>query len=290
MSGRIEAIVGELLDDVARRGRCDLIERFAFPLPAIVIAELLGVPPGDRERFKRWSQKLAALVFGAVERQDRHGLAGEGAAEFSQYFADLIRLREKEPGDDLISALVQSRDEAGSPTPGELVGACTLLLFAGHETTASLIANGVAALFEQPDQLERLRADPALTASAVEEFLRFEGPTRIMVRHASETHERGGHTLERGDRVYLGIAGANRDPAVFDAPDALDVSRQPNPHLGFGYGLHFCLGAALARLESRIAIAALIERFPELVLASDTLSWHTTIVGRAVATLPVAVG
>lgn len=290
---RIVSVVGELLEGLAAAGGGELVEAFAFPLPAIVIAELLGVPPEDREHFKRSSTKLAGLVFGALESGERDAAASQAATEFQEYFGALIRRAEKQPGDDLISALVAARNRGDALSPDQLVGACTLLLFGGHETTTSLIANGTAVLLAHPDQRARWQQDPQLGPRAVEELLRFEGPATCMVRVVAEAHERGGHQLEAGDRVYLSMAGANRDPAVFAEPDRLQLARDPNPHLAFGHGLHFCLGAALARLEARLALGTLLERFPSLRLAGgatpEDLAWSTTPIGRSVVRLPVEV-
>jgi cytochrome P450 len=272
---------------MASTGRAELIRDFAFPLPAIVIAELLGIPSEDRERFKRWSRQLSGLVFGAVERGARDAAAAASAAEFTRYFRALIRRRETDPGDDLVSALVAARDAGQELDDALLVGACTLLLFGGHETTTTLIAGGTALLLEHPGELERLRGDPSLIASAVEEVLRFRGPARTMIRYVAEPHERAGHAMQPGQRVYLAIAGANRDPAVFADPDRFDVGRTPNPHLGFGHGRHFCLGAHLARAEARIALGALVERFPRLRLAADRVAWASGPIGVGVASLPL---
>jgi cytochrome P450 len=282
LAPRIRALAHELADQMARAGRCELVQSFAFPLPAIVIAELLGVPATDRERFKTWATKLGAIVFGALDAPSRHALAAEGAAEFTDYFHALVRRRGRDPGDDLISRVLAARGGADGLRDEEIAGACTLLLFAGHETTTGLIANGMATLLARPEALARLRGDPALLPSAVEEMLRYEGPVRAMVRQVAVTHERGGHDLAAGDRVYLAVAAANRDPAVFRDPDRFDVARSPNPHLSFGLGLHFCLGANLARAEARIALGVLLERFPSLRLARPVV-WGGTPIGRGVA-------
>jgi cytochrome P450 len=282
LASRIQAIVDGLLDEMAKRDRCELVSAFAFPLPAIVIAELLGVPPEDRDQFKTWASKLGAIVFGALERSDRHEVAREGAAEFADYFEHLIRRYEKRPADNLISRLIAARDSGEALTPDQMVGACTLLLFGGHETTTGLIANGMATLLENPAQLELLRRQPDLAPSAVEELLRVAGPAKVMVRHVREAHHRGGHRLDAGDRVYLAIAGANRDPDVFPDPDRIDITRRVNPHVGFGHGLHFCLGANLARREVQIALNSLLARFPNLRL-TEPVQWTGTIIGTGVA-------
>ena len=288
----VERVTTELLDDVAEAGTCDFKAAVAFPLPAIVIAELLGVPPADRQRFRTWSAKLAAIVFGASDDPDQDRAAAEGSAEFADYFGKLIAEREREPADDLISALVASRDRGDGLTSEELVGACTLLLFAGHETTANLIANGVLSLLRSPDELARLRADRTLLPNAVEELLRFEPPQKVMVRNVRETHERSGQVLQRGDAAFLAVAGANRDPAEFPDPDRLDLARPTaRNHLTFGFGAHFCLGAALARLEGQVALGALLERFDRIELAVDERepTWEPMILNRSLATLPLRV-
>ncbi|MDJ0868449.1 MAG: cytochrome P450 [Myxococcota bacterium] len=287
LEGRVRALVDELLDELADAERCELHAAFSFALPAVVIAELLGVPAADRRRFQLWSRQLSGLVFGAVDRRARNAAASEGAAELTRYFAEHVRRAEKQPGDDLVSALVTARDEPGGLPAELLVGACSMLLFGGHETTTALLGNGVATLLEHPEQLERLRAEPSLMRRAVEEILRYAGPATAMVRIVAEDHARGGHTLRAGERVYLCIAAANLDPAAFPEPARFDVARDPNPHLGFGHGRHFCLGAALARLEARIAIGALIERFPALRLAAAPVAWSASPIGRAVPALPL---
>lgn len=284
---RVQAIADALLDDLAGRDTCELVDDFAFPIPAIVIAELLGVPPEDREDFKRWSTKLSGLVFGAVESPTRDGAANEAAIEFIDYFTGLIQRYEAAPADNLISRLIAARDSGDALSAEQMVGACTLLLFGGHETTTGLIANGMASLLQHPEQLELLRETPDLAAGAVEECLRYEGAAKVMVRLVLEDHERGGHELHTGDRVYLSLAGASRDPTVFADPDRFDITRDPNPHLGFGHGLHYCLGAPLARMEARTAFLSILKRFPNLQLATDSLQWGSTILGRRVVTLPL---
>ena len=285
---RIQAVVDELIDAMAERGTGELVDEFAFPLPAIVIAELLGVPADDREKFKSWAAKLGALVFGALEQPRRYALAREGAGEFRDYFHALIRHYESAPGDNLIRRLIAARDSGDSLSDDQMAGACTLLLFGGHETTTGLIANGMASLLAHPDQLARLRADPALAPRAVEELMRFEGPAKVMVRQVARTHQRGDHKLEAGQRVYLSLGGANRDPTAFTDPDRLDLGRDPNPHVGFGHGLHFCLGANLARREVQIALNTLLARFPRLALREPAPHWGGTIISRSVGGLKLA--
>lgn len=294
---RIHALVATLLDELAARaaggdGVVDVRSALAAPLPAMVIAEMLGVPASDHDRFAAWSDDIIALVFGAQGVPDRRARAERGLLELAGYFSDLIEARRARPADDLVGALIAAHDEGEALSADELLSTCTLLLFAGHETTTSLLTNGLAALLGAPDQLGRLRADPILLPTAVEELLRFEGPAKVEVRYAAEPVELRGRRIEPGSRVFLAAIAANRDPERFADPDRLDVARSPNPHLGFGYGLHFCLGAPLARLEATVALGAVLRRFPALAPAADlgALPWHPTLVSRSLAALPVRLG
>lgn len=292
---RVESLVEELCDGmavtVAERGSVDLIADFAFPLPAIVIAELLGVPPADRDRFKTWSAQLAAIVFGASNRPDQAEAAAAGSAQFAEYFSWLIDRYTADPADNLISALiaVTGSEDGNGLSPSELVGALTLLLFGGHETTTNFVGNAVYALLSHPDQLRWLREQPGAIAGAGEELQRYDGSTKLMVRIVARDHDRHGQSLRTGQTVFLGVASANRDPA-FWGHDA-DTLRLDRPdaakHVGFGYGLHFCLGAPLARLESTIAFNGLLRRFGTIELATDALEHGGTLLGRGLRTLPV---
>jgi cytochrome P450 len=293
LQAKTEAIVAGLLDDLESRGEVDLKAEFAFPLPAVVISEMLGIPASDREKFKTWSRKLAAIVFGESRQADQAGVAAEGAAEFVDYFRWLIAERTAAPADDLVSALIAARHTAGTPglTDMEVIGACTLLLFAGHETTSNFIANAVLALLRHPGQAALFASRPDLTAAAIEELLRFDGPVKVMVRTAATDHERGGQQLSAGQIVYLGVLAANHDPAVFPEPAELDLLRPPGrPNVAFGQGAHFCLGHALARLEASVALRALFTRFPRLQLATDQLAWEPLILTRSLTSLPVRMG
>jgi cytochrome P450 len=284
---RVEAIVAELLAAVEARGGMDVIREFAYPLPVAVIAELLGVPPGDREPLKRWSDELAVFVGSAREAPDKYARAGQGAGEMSEYFRDLIARRRAEPRDDVVSGLVAAEERGAVLTEDELVATCVLLLFAGHETTTNLIGNAVLALLRQPAALEAWRRDPSLTPTAVEELLRYDGPGPAMVRVTREDLELHGVTVRRGERLFLMINAANRDPRQFVDPDRLDLRRGDNRHLAFGHGPHFCVGAPLARLEAQVALPALIGRLPGLELATDRLEWLDSLIFRGVAALPV---
>ena len=253
-----------------------LYDAYAKPLPALVIAQLLGVPASDREEFAHWSDQLAAVVFSA-----EGGGSGDGpamaAGRFTEYFTALAEERRRHATDDLISALVH----ASAIDPADLVGACTLLLFAGHETTAGLIANSTALLLQHPDQLQRLRGDASLWPTAVDELLRRASPAKTMVRKATEDRRWFGADVRAGDTVFLVLLAGSNDPAVVADPNRLDVGRRPNPHLGFGWGLHHCLGAALARLEAEVALQHLFERFPRLRL-DGPVGWGGGVLGRAV--------
>ncbi|MFT4774593.1 MAG: cytochrome P450 [Ilumatobacter sp.] len=290
---RVEEIVDKLLDDLADIDEPDLVRDFAFPLPAIVIAELLGVPAQDRDDFKHWSDQLAAIVFGSANRTAGIERAAAGSAKFVGYFTGLVDRYTSEPTDNLISALiaVTNDDPDAGLAPTELVGALTLLLFGGHETTTNLISNSMHSLLRHPGQQQLLGSRPEQLVGALEELHRFDGSTKLMVRVVGEAHERDGIAMAVGQTVFLGVLGANRDPVVFDDPDELRIDRSnARSHLGYGYGGHFCLGAALARLEAEVAIGRLIERFPHLALRDDAVvTWGEVLLGRGPAALPISI-
>lgn len=286
----LEDRVDELLGNMEVKERCSLIRELAFPLPADAIAILLGVPSDRREDFRTWSRMIGGLVIGKLEREDVWDRALEAEQKFTDLFGGLISRYEREPEENLISELIRVRDAGEHLDPGQMIGACTLLLFAGHETTANLISSGTLALLRNPGQMERLRAQPALIDSAVEEMLRYDGPSKVNVRRVRQTFSFQGASFEKGQPVFLATAGANRDPEEFVDPDVFDIGREPNRHVGFGWGRHFCLGAQLARLETKIAITKLVERFPKLELAPQELSWEPTVLGRALKRLEVLPG
>jgi cytochrome P450 len=288
MQERIELIASQLLDALPTDGTVDLIRGFAYPLPAIVIAEMLGVPPSDRDLFKGWSDDISALVFGGLDEVGRHDRAAVGMLELASYLTELIDHYETEPADNLISALVRAEGEGDKLSRDEVVATCTLLLFGGHETTTNLIGNGLLALLQHPDQLDHLRVEPQDFRPAVEEFLRFDGPAKAVARVMAEDVVIGEQHLRRGDRVYLVPAAANRDPRVYDDPDVFDIRREGPQHLGFAFGPHYCLGAPLARMEGTVAIRAVLDRFDGLELATDELSWHPVMLNRGLMELPVA--
>ena len=284
---RIQAVADELLDAVEPRGAMDLSADYAFPLPITVIAELLGVPADDQDRFKEWSD---AIISPALDPEDMERFF-EQMGEFVGYLTDFFAQRRAAPTDDLVSALLAARDESDALTEQELFGTVVLLIVAGHETTVGLIGNAVLNLLEHPDQLALLRADPTLIPRAVEEVLRFEGPVeRSLNRWAATDVNLGGQSIRKGDLVIPILAAAGRDPGRFPEPDRLDVTREDTRHLAFGRGSHYCLGAPLARLEAEVALETLFRRLPELRLAvpREQLEWRPTPGFRRVVALPVA--
>jgi cytochrome P450 len=287
---RIAAIVDALLDRAAGAGEIDLIRDFAYPLPVTVIGDLLGVPAEDHERLKTWSDELATFVGSALTTSDRHERAARGVEEMHAYFERLVANRREVPADDLVTALVAAQERGEPLSREELVASCVLLLFAGHETTTNLIGNGALALLRHPAAARAWRDDPELTVPAVEELLRYDGPTAAMVRVAREDVPLGGHVVKGGDRLFLMINAADRDPRQFAEPDRLDFRRPDNRHIAFGHGIHFCLGAPLARLEGQIALRALVARFPNLTSGSAAPVWLDSLVFRGMRSLPVAVG
>ncbi len=281
---RIEAIVDELL--APARSGMDVIDTLAAPLPAIVIAELLGVPPEDHRQFKAWAAEIVAGI-GRPTLAGRPDTTAPALQALFAYLSDIIAARRVEPRDDLISAMVQAQEENDALSDAELLATSNLLLIAGHETTTNLIGNGLLALLREPDQLARLRADLSLLPTAIEELLRYDGPVQATLRVAREDLVLDGQAIEAGSLLLVGIGAANHDPDVFAAPDQLDIGRDPNPHLAFGFGAHFCLGAPLARLEGEIAFRALLERFPNLALATEAPEYCPNPVLRGLVSLPV---
>jgi cytochrome P450 len=264
----IRSFVDEVLGRAQARGHMDVMADLAFPLPATVIAEMLGIPPQDRDRFKKWSDETAAAVGNLPSNLSPDILRRSMAAmeELVSYFRGIIAQRRTEPRNDLISALVRAQEEGDRLSEEELLANCVLLLNAGHETTTNLIGNGTLALLRHPDQLQRLRDDPSLIPTGVEELLRYDSPVQFTSRILKADMELGGKTLRAGQAALLILGAANRDPEQFPDPDRLDVGRPDNKHVAFGLGPHFCLGAPLARLEGRLVFEALLRRAPGLRL------------------------
>jgi cytochrome P450 len=282
---RIDAIVEELAAGLAGRPEVDLVADFAYPLPIRVIAELLDVPEAERVRFQGLSHTIARGMDRFYGRAD----VSDGLREIGAYFLGLVTERTSTPGNDLVRRLIHAEHQGDRLSSLEVVAMCTALVFGGHETTVNLIANGMLALLEHPDQLERLRADPSLAATAVEELLRYDSPPQFVSRVITEPCEIRGKSLRPGETVLVGLGAANRDPGAFDEPDRLDLARTPNPHVGFGLGTHFCPGAQLSRMEARAAIPALLARLPRLTLRGEPARRQTVIL-RGLEHLPVRVG
>jgi unspecific monooxygenase len=267
LEDRMEALAHELLDQITPGGRADFMATFAYPFPAMVICELIGVPSADIPRVVERAPALAAgLDPGPFLTKEARAAADRASEDLSEFIADLIEQRRREPGDDLLSALLVS--SAGDVlTDDELIGTVLLLLIAGHETTANLLGNGMVALLAQPDRLHELRADPSLLAGAPDELLRFDSPVQMTIRIATGPLDIDGHSIAPGTIVVLCTGAANHDDAVYEHPERLDWHRAQNPHLAFGGGIHYCLGAPLARAETRIALRAVLDRMPNLALA-----------------------
>ena len=273
----IQRIVDQCLDQVAPRGEMDVIADLALPVPSTVICEMLGVPVADRDRFTLWTaQATFGLAAGVLPPEMLAQAAAAGMA-LAAYFQELIAARRTRLGDDLLSALIRAEEEGDRLSPSELISQAIGLLIAGFETTIGLIGNGVRALVEHPGELAKLRARPEVITSAVEECLRYDGPIILTARVLHADAEFGGKTIPRDAKVWGMLAAANRDPAVFRAPDTFDIERQPNEHVAFGGGAHFCLGAHLARLEGQIAIGSLVARFDDLALLSPTVEWGPSL-------------
>ena len=283
----IRSLLGSLLDDIDDpAGGFDLMEAVAQPLPVIVIAEMLGVPPEDRARFKVWSDQRARVLEPAIEPEER-AVADAAARAFDDYFRPIIEARRAAPQGDIVSALAQAEDEGDRLTERETLNMLRLLLIAGNETTTNLIGNGILALLRHPDQLQRLREDRSLIPAAVDELLRFDSPVQTDFRRTLADCAVNGFALRRRQNVVLLLGAANRDPDVFEDPDRLDIGRSEGAHLSFGRGIHHCIGAPLARLEGRIVLETLLERFSRIDLLGPRPRFRDGIVLRGLQSLPV---
>ena len=286
MQSYIEDIVERLIDEQVERGEMDVIWDFSYPLPVTVIAEMMGIPVEDHPNFKKWSGEIVAFMATPKPVPEILLKSQDALLSMQQYFRDIYAKRRGQPEDDLISALVQAELEGEKLSEEEMVSSCVTILIGGHETTTYLIANGMYALLQHPDQFRRLLEDPELAEAATEEFLRYEGPFQRNRRIATRDVRIGEKLIKKDQLIMQFLGAANRDPAQFSDPDALDIARSPNKHLAFGYGPHFCLGAPLARLEAPVAFRALLRRLKDIRLAADNLEWNTTVF-RGLQTLPI---
>lgn len=283
LAPRIQEIADQLIDAFAADGKTDLVESYAFPLPIIVICELLGIPAEDRDKFRQWSHAFLGIP-------DDQLAYFNLLTEFVQYIGQTIAARRAHPTEDLISALVHAEEDGARLTEQELYSMIALLIVAGHETTVNLIGNGIAALLQHPNQMALLQNNPEQIEATIEEFLRYAGPVEMATtRYAAEDVQIGDTFIKRGTAVVVILAAANRDPAAFEDAGKLDISRDANKHLGFGYGVHYCLGAPLARLEGKIAVATLLNRLPHLQLAvpAANLKYQGSNIVHGVVKLPV---
>ncbi|WP_128894845.1 cytochrome P450 family protein [Longirhabdus pacifica] len=283
---QVKEITQKLLDKMEQKEEIDLIRDFALPLPIEVISDLLGIPEGERTKFITWSN----IVITGILNQEKMIQQIDTLDEFFDYISNLIRTRKEEPGNDLITALIQAHEEEDKLSERELLSMLLLLIVAGHETTVNLINNGVLALLENEEQKKLFMSDPSIVDTAMNEFLRYYSPVEVSTgRWAKQDFVLHGKEIKMGDQVLACIASANRDPNVFEHPNQLDITRAHNPHLAFGYGTHHCLGDSLARLEGRIAISMLFERFPHLQvnISREDLRWNTDMLMRSLVQFPV---
>ena len=285
--GRVQEIADRLLNAVAGQDRFDLIAALGYPLPVTVIAEMLGVPAEDMDRFERWSNDIALIVEPILTPAQVENVR-RASEELFAYFETIVEERRREPRDDLVSALLAAEEEGDKLTHEELLSTMLLILVAGNETTRNLIGNGMLALLRHPDQLQRLRDDPGLLGSAIDELLRYDSPVQLDGRVVREDLVMGGKRLRAGQKAIALLGAANRDPAAFDNPDALDIGRKGKSHLSFGRGIHYCLGASLALMEARIAFRGLLDRFPSIRLAAEP-RYRDGIVLRGVGSLWIEV-
>lgn len=271
LRGSIEQITEQLLDEMEKENKADIMKSFASPLPFIVISELMGIPKEDRAQFQIWTNAMVDTS------ESNRELTNQALREFKDYIAKLIQDRRIQPKDDLISKLVHAEENGSKLSEKELYSMLFLLVVAGLETTVNLLGSGTLALLQHKEEFEKLKQYPEMIATAVEELLRYTSPVVMMAnRWAIEDFTYKGHSIKRGDMIFIGIGSANRDPNFFENPETLNLNRSPNRHISFGFGIHFCLGAPLARLEGHIAFNALLKRFPDIELAAapDDIHWR----------------
>jgi hypothetical protein len=284
LAPRIEQITHELLDS-AGGDHIEIVNALAYPLPMLVIAELLGIPIADRDQFRQWSDDMAGSTGTFALEDIRRSV--EGDHHIHDYLAGIIEERRRVPQDDLITRLIHAEEEGDRLTTQEMLALCSLLLVAGNATTRGLISMGLLALLRHPEQLDRLRSSPELLEDGVDELLRYDSPVQLVARFALEDLEFGGKKIKKGKMISMLMGAANRDPKHFPDPDRLDLTRDNSQSLVFGHGIHYCLGHYLARMEGRIALGALLDRYPGITLGSQEPEWGTNWVMRSLATLPV---
>ena len=294
MRGLVQDLVNNMLAAVKDNGRMDIMTDLANQLPATVIAELIGVPGSDQRQFKQWSDDIASALSGIDTGGTKeeifalYDLAQKSLVALADYFRTKVDELRRNPRETLLCALAQAEEKGDRLTEDELFANCILLMIAGHETTTNLIGNGVLALLQNPSQREMLTSNPELIVPAVEELLRYDSPVQKMGRIALADINIAGKEIKQGQMVCFSFAAGNRDPEQFEAPKQLDITRKPNRHLAFGNGLHYCVGAALARLEGQIAVNTILNRLPGLQLATEQLEWHRNFTLRGLKSLPIA--
>lgn len=290
LQSMVKRVVEDLLDQTGDAGRMDLVRDFAYPLPAIVIAEMMGLPWEDRDRLKLWADDLALFIGGSTDPEELVAAAQRSMGAMAEYFENCISMRRENPGEDLISKLLTVDHERKQLSLEEVWAQCLLLLTAGHQTTRDLVSGGMWALMQNPSQFQQLKQDPSLVDSAVEECLRYDSPVQMAGRVATETFKLGGKSIGKGQRVIMLLGAANRDPDRFPEPDRFLISRTENKHVAFGFGPHHCLGATLARLEAQAALRVMLGRLPDLrpLIGKPVRNLNATF--RRITHLPVAWG
>ncbi|WP_437285407.1 cytochrome P450 [Sorangium sp. So ce406] len=283
----VQRVADEMIDAASARGRMDLIGDLAYPLPGVVIGRLLRISPADTERLKGWSDALFRLLGAPVPDEETIEIGHQGVVGFEEFLRDLIAERRAHPGDDVLSRLLLAEEQGSMLSDAELISTCALLLASGHETTTHLIGNGALALINNPDQMQMLREDPRLIDRAVEEILRYSGVGYQSSRRAREDVEIRGVRIEAGQIAFGFLLAANRDPDRFPDPERMDILRKDTRHVGFGGGIHFCLGAQLARVQAQVVLNTIVQRLPDLAIAEPRLEWIPSFLVRGLRALPV---
>jgi len=284
---QVQELVASLIEPMKGEPDVDFLSRFAFTLPVIVIAEYLGVPPEARNQVREWAEDLGGVIFVSGNDEKRMEKGEAAMTALVEFLRPIVRDKRANPKDDLLSGMVQAEERGDFLSEDEVIANAVLMVFAGHETTMNLLANGMVAFSRDPQQWQRLRADPSLAPSATEEVLRYDGPIRAMARWAKEPFELGGHDIAQGDRLLLVQYAANHDPAGFTNPETFDIGRQPNKHAAFGQGIHTCLGAPLARLEAQEAYKALTAAFPRFDISEVQLEYVPNLISRSLQQLHI---